>query len=231
MDERGRQPGRQDRAVRPSGRSLPDAHGGRDAHAHRRGDGGRASGALLAGWPQDRLHLGPQRRREPVAHGCRWIEPSPVDLREGLFPGQRRILEPGRSLCHSPQAPPDRTWPGDRRGLDVPRGRRSGRAAGRDPGRSPPEGIGRGRLRPGRTQLLLQSGRDARPDLRIRPERQPGSLRHRALRHGVGRACPRHRRTGRRGAPDPVAGRAPAGLHSSRRRRDAAVRSRPADRP
>ena len=63
--------GRPDARLRPPGRPLPDAHHGRRGDAAHERPAARHAAALQSGRVADRLRLGPQRRRERVAHGRR----------------------------------------------------------------------------------------------------------------------------------------------------------------
>ena len=231
LDERRRQPGRGARGVRPARRSLRDADrridGGRAGDAAHDRAGLRHAAALQPGRQADRLH---QRSRRPVQHlgdGRRRQEPDRRVAR-GEVVGEQPDLGAGRRLHLRPQALRVDAVARRRRGVDVSPQRRRRRPGDREG--ELPEGRRRAGALAGRQVPLLQQGRHAEPDLRVRQEPARRHLRDHPPRAGDGpRAIDRQRRR-RRDHAARLARREVAGVHPPRRHRQPAVRPQPRDR-
>jgi hypothetical protein len=215
--------GRSHDRVRPSGRPLHGSLRGRGSpRAHVRPRLGLAA-ALLARRPHHRLHLGPRRDRQRLAHGRGREERPRAHAGEGLLRPHPR-LDAGRLVRRGPQG-----------------GREEGGAAASGALALPPRGRGRHQAHELRRaeQRLGRRPLEGRPvdlpldtqgPVQLHPRPHAGPLADLPLRPDDGRDLSGHRGLRGRGPPAALAGRKDAGLREAARQRHGPRAPRPRDR-
>ena len=226
VDERRREPGRQDARVRPPRRPLHAADRGRRGEAAHARDGVGDAAALLPRRQAHRVRQRRRRRRQRLAderrrHG----RPRGVD--RGLPPAQQPRLAPVGGLRRGAQALQRHAQPRLGRDLALPRERRQGRRPQREAELA--EGPRRARVLPGRPLRLLLAGRDPGAHVRVQQELAPADLRDRAPRHDGRHDRAVRDRAGWRGAAGALARRKAPRVRPPADGADDAVREGPED--